>query len=96
MNIVILFLLFIILILKRINGATSFDTQAYALAHPCVWSVCNDFPSGEQNYTFACCTLQVPLNYAQPNQSAISIFMLRLSPPNPNNNTFFCFEWWSW
>jgi pimeloyl-ACP methyl ester carboxylesterase len=34
-------------------------------------------------------TIQVPLNYAQPNQSVISIFMVRLSPPNPNNNTLF-------
>jgi hypothetical protein len=84
-----IFLLFITVILGTINGVTAFDTQAFALAHPCVWSVCNGLPSQEQNYTLSCCTLQVPLNYAQPNQSSISIFMLRLSPPNPNNNTLF-------
>ncbi len=53
MNIVIVFLLFITLILKNINAATSFDTQAYALTHPCVWSVCESLPSEEQNYTSA-------------------------------------------
>ncbi|CAM4863836.1 unnamed protein product [Rotaria socialis] len=37
----------------------------------------------------SCCILQVPLNYAQPNQSSISISMLLLSPPNQKNNSLF-------
>jgi hypothetical protein len=53
MNIVMVFLLFITLILKNINGASSFDTQAYALANPCVWSACDSgLPSQDQNYIY--------------------------------------------
>ncbi|CAF3468688.1 unnamed protein product [Rotaria socialis] len=37
----------------------------------------------------SCCILQVPLNYAQTNQSSISISMLLLSPPNQKNNSLF-------
>ncbi len=61
------------------------------MAHPCFWTVCDGFSSEEQNYTVSCCTLQVPLNYAQPNQSSISISMMRFSPPKPNNNTLLLF-----
>jgi hypothetical protein len=81
--------LFSILLLRNVNGAISFDTNAFALAHPCVWSTCVGLPSEQQNYTMSCCTLQVPLNYAQPNQSSISISMTRFSPSNPNNNFLF-------
>jgi pimeloyl-ACP methyl ester carboxylesterase len=89
MNIAMIFLLFSTLLLKNVNAVISFDTQAFALAYPCVWSTCEGLPSEEQNYTVSCCILQVPLNYAQPNQSSISISMLRLNPPNPNNNFLF-------
>jgi hypothetical protein len=89
MNIATIFLLFSILLLKNVNGAILFDTHAFAVAHPCAWSACNDLPTEEQNYTISCCILQVPLYYAQPNKSSISISMVRLSPPNPNNNTLF-------
>jgi pimeloyl-ACP methyl ester carboxylesterase len=90
MSFAVIFLLFSILLLKNLDGEISFDTQAYALAHPCVWSTCAaGLPSQQQNYTISCCTLQVPLNHAQPNQTSISISMTRFSPPNPNNNTLF-------
>jgi hypothetical protein len=36
-----IFPLLITVILQNINGVTSFDTEAFALAHPCVWSVCD-------------------------------------------------------
>jgi pimeloyl-ACP methyl ester carboxylesterase len=84
-----IFMLFTILLLKKIDVAISFDTNAFAITHPCVWSACDGLPTDENNYTISCCTLQVPLYYAQPNKSSISIFMVRLSPPNPNNNTLF-------
>ncbi|CAF2561348.1 unnamed protein product [Rotaria sp. Silwood2] len=78
------------LILVNVQEATSFDIQAYALTHPCVWSVCRNAPTEYQNYSIDCCTLQVPLNYAKPNQSSISISMSRLRSSNiPSNNTLF-------
>ncbi|CAF4471095.1 unnamed protein product [Rotaria sp. Silwood2] len=75
--------------MEYVNGVTSFDTHAFGKTHPSVWSTCEGLPSEEQNYTVSCCTLQVPLNYAQPNQSSILISMVRLSPSNPNNNSLF-------
>ncbi|CAF3993881.1 unnamed protein product, partial [Rotaria sordida] len=74
---------------KNIDGVISFNTQAFALANPCVWSTCEGLPAEERNYTISCCNLQVPLNYAKSNQSLIRISMVRFSPPNPNNNTLF-------
>ncbi len=82
-----IYLLFFTFLVININGAISFDTNAFALAHPCVWSTCASLPSELENYTITCCTLSVPLNYVQPNQTSISISMTRFSPPNPNNNT---------
>ncbi|CAF4778633.1 unnamed protein product [Rotaria sp. Silwood1] len=90
MHIILILLLLSTLILVNVKGATSFDTQAYALAHPCVWSICKNAPTEYQNYSIDCCTLQVPLNYAKPNQSFISISMSRLhSSYIRSNNTLF-------
>lgn len=85
-----LYLLYTVLLLKNINGVISFNTQEYALTHPCHWSTCESLPAEHMNYTITCCILQVPLNYAKPNQSSISISMIRLSPSNiTSNNSLF-------
>ncbi|CAF3803383.1 unnamed protein product [Rotaria magnacalcarata] len=89
MKIIILFMFAIIFLLKYVNSIISFDTYALAKSDPYVWSICQGLPTEVQNYTMSCYILQVPLNYAQPNQSSISISMLRLSSSNPKNNSLF-------
>ena len=83
------FFIGLLLVLKNINGIEVFDTQAYASAHPCVWSACEGLPTEQENYAITCCILQVPLNYAKPNQSSISVSMIRLSPSNTSTNFLF-------
>ena len=83
------FLFLFTLLLKNVNGAISFDIHAFALDHPCVWSNCEGLPAEELNYTLSCCILQVPLNYAKPNGSSISVSMIRLNPSKISSNFLF-------
>ncbi|CAF3711473.1 unnamed protein product [Adineta steineri] len=89
----ILFKLIIYLILKINTVETAFNATAYALQHRCAWSVCNaiGYPTYYLNYTIDCCTLQLPLNYAQPDNRTINISMTRLRPNQTasTNNTLF-------
>ncbi|CAF0913092.1 unnamed protein product [Adineta steineri] len=89
----ILFKLIIYLILKINAVETAFNATAYALQHRCAWSVCNaiGYPTYYLNYTIDCCTLQLPLNYAQPDNRTINISMTRLRPNQTasTNNTLF-------
>ncbi|CAF0933702.1 unnamed protein product [Adineta steineri] len=78
--------LLICLFIKQNNARiiprdTSFNTSANARAHQCNWLPCNavGYPSSIFGYSVDCCTLQVPLNYAQQNQT-INISMTRLTP----------------
>ncbi|CAF1062511.1 unnamed protein product [Adineta steineri] len=89
----ILFKLIIYLILKINTVETAFNATAYALQHRCAWSVCNaiGYPTYYLNYTVDCCTLQLPLNYAQPDNRTINISMTRLrsNQTASTNNTIF-------
>ncbi|CAF5138877.1 unnamed protein product, partial [Rotaria sp. Silwood1] len=66
----------------------------YVPLNRCVWSDCNvsNIIPTIQNYSIDCCKLEVPLNYAKPNETKIIISMARLKPfsqQNATNNTLF-------
>ncbi|CAF2771457.1 unnamed protein product [Rotaria sp. Silwood2] len=66
----------------------------YIPVNGCVWSDCNvsNIIPTIQNYSIDCCKLEVPLNYAKPNETKITISMTRLksfSQQNTMNNTLF-------
>ncbi|CAM4897798.1 unnamed protein product [Rotaria socialis] len=85
----IAYVLLISLISQDINCETTpFNATTYALTHHCVWLSCNvtGYPSTYGGYSVQCCALQVPLNYANPNQT-ITISMTRLSPQQATNET---------
>ncbi|CAF2995438.1 unnamed protein product [Rotaria socialis] len=87
MNQIFTIILLIGFISQRVYSQTTFNATAYALSHPCLWTTCNvtGFSIGNPAYILDCCTLQLPLNYAQPNQT-IPISMSRLSPNQTNQS----------
>ncbi|CAM4787718.1 unnamed protein product [Rotaria magnacalcarata] len=90
MNQIFIFILLIGFISQRVYSQRKFNTTAYALSRPCLWSSCNvtGYSIGNPAYILDCCALQLPLNYAQPNQTIpISMSRLSLNQTNQSQNT---------
>ncbi|CAF1485715.1 unnamed protein product [Adineta steineri] len=89
----IVLLLLICLFIKQNNADLessdiAVDTDLYASTQKCKWKPCKarGFPDSTSGYSVDCCTLSVPLNYAQPNET-INISMTRFSPGEPYAST---------